>query len=71
MRFNGVPERFISDHLVLVSATDLLSPNKSFFFQVLDNSLNGSFGDPDSIGDLSQYQIGIAMDRDQDMRVIA
>ena len=53
VRFDRVPQRLVSDHLVTVPAADLFAADELAPLEVSDDPLNGTLGDPDPFGDLA------------------
>jgi hypothetical protein len=49
-----VSQRLVSEDFILILAADLLAADEASSFQVLDDSLNGSFGDSDLVGDFAK-----------------
>jgi hypothetical protein len=52
--FDWVSQRLVSEDFILILAADLLAADEACSFQVLDDSLNGSFGDSDLVGDFAK-----------------
>ncbi len=70
MRFNGMPERLVGDHLILVFTPDFFPPQKAFFFQVLNDPLNGALSDAYPVGHFTQHQSRFGVKHNHDMRVV-
>lgn len=56
--------------LVAIAASDSFTRDEAAFFKVGDDSLHGSFRDPDSYGDFSQHHFRVLSEQDEDMGVI-
>lgn len=50
-----MPERFLGQDFVSILAADAVPDNEAFFLEVLDDSLDGPFGDPDANGDFPKH----------------
>ncbi len=70
MGFDRVTQLLIRQDFVVVLPTDFLSADEPLVFEVLHNPLDRPFGDADFQRDFPEYQIGIAVQRDQHVRVI-
>ena len=63
-------ERFLTEHLVAIFATDLLAPDKALDFQFLNDPLDPTLGDADLRRHLAKYQIGVRVQGNQHMRMV-
>jgi len=70
VRFDGVPQRLLSQDAIPILSANLFSFNETTFFEVRDYSLNGSLCDSNFDRDLAKYHIGIAGNQYQNVRVV-
>ena len=70
MGFDRVPQWLLGQHLIVILATDFLTLNEARCLQIVDDSLDSSFGDANPVGDFAQNQFGLGLEQDQHMRVI-
>lgn len=57
MRLDGVPQGKLLDDLIVVSSPDPLTLNESPLLKLLNDSLNGTLGNPNPERNLSQHQV--------------
>jgi hypothetical protein len=67
MSFDGVTKEFVSLQRVLVLSAHFFSFDESPFFQVRDNTLNGSFRDADTKCHFAENHGGILRQQDQNV----
>lgn len=65
-----VPEWFVFEHLVVVLTTDFFTFEESAFFKIDDDSLDGPLGNPNSERDMSEDEVGLAIQNGQNVGVI-
>lgn len=70
MGLDGVTQVLAREHFIVVFATNFFASNEPLFFQILHDPLHGPFGNPDLDRHLAEHQIGVRIERDQDVRVI-
>lgn len=68
--FERVAQVAIEGDAVVVAATNSIVIEGPAFFEVMDDSLNSTLGDPDLVSDLSLSDVGIAMYCDQHVGVV-
>lgn len=65
-----VAQRTGADHDVPVAAADTLAGQVAVAFEIVEDALDGTFGDSDETADLALAKFGVAADRDDDMGVV-
>ena len=68
--FDRVSQRLVGENFILILAADLLAADEAGSFQVLDDSLYGSLGDPDLVGDFAEDHLRLGVEHDQHVGVI-
>ena len=68
--FEGVSQPSAIVDLVMVPATDLLTPQVAAPLEIIEDSLHGARGDPDDVAEIPLAEIRIATECDHHVRVI-
>jgi hypothetical protein len=70
VRFDGMAQGLIDEHLIMIFSSDFFSANKTPVLQVLHNPLDPALRDTYQYGNFAENQIRIGIKRNQDMRMI-
>jgi hypothetical protein len=70
MSLDGMPQRKISVDVIVIASPDPLPFNEPSLFEIKNNSLNGSFGNPHLNGDFPEDDTRIGIESGKHMCVI-
>jgi hypothetical protein len=68
--FEGMSQPGAVVDLVMVPATDLLTPQVAAPLEIVEDSLHGARGDPDDVAEITLTKIGIATEGHHHVRVV-
>ena len=66
----GVPHGDVGVDAVVVSTADPFALDVAGLDEVGDDALGGSFGDSDTLGDVTESRVGIAAEAEKDLGVV-
>lgn len=70
MRLEGVSEGAVGEDTVLIATADALAFDEAARFKILDDPLDGSFGNTDGQCDFAEHHLRVIVQHDQNVSVV-